>query len=236
MNAPTPAGAPKVALILKIDTLGDLVLFAPTARCLRAAWPHTRFVVLIRRTYLDLAPLVAPDVEWLGTPLDPFAHRPDANPAELTRLRDAIAALQPDVSAAASSRRHWLDVALAAAAPAARRISLGAANDDTFFAAQLHIHLGLRAAEVFRESIVLPPDEPDWQRNFRLADALLGRTVARTAPSLTPDDTTRAVAKKILATHDLAPGRFAVCAAAGFANVKIKTLPADRFGTPLKHL
>lgn len=236
MNAHPPAGAPKVALILKIDTLGDLVLFAPTLRALRAGWPLTRLVVVIRRAYLDLAPLVAPDVEWLGTPLDPFAHGPDANPAELTRLRDAIAALQPDVIAAASSRRHWLDVALAAAAPAARRISLGTATDDTFFAAQLHIHLALRAAKVFRETIALPPDEPDWQRNFRLADALLGRTVARTAPSLTPDDPTRAAAKKILATHGLAPGRFAVCAAAGFANVKIKTWPADRFGTALKHL
>ncbi len=228
--------APRSALLLKIDTLGDLVLFAPTLRSLRAAWPQTRLTVVIRRAYAELAPLIAPDVDWLTTTLDPFAHGPDANNAELTRVRQEIAALQPEVIAAASSRRHWLDVALAAAAPAARCISLGPANDDTFFAAQLHIHFGLRAADVFRETIALRTDEPDWQRNLRLADAMIGTAVARTPPTLAPDAATRATAKKILAAHTLAPGRFVACAAAGFANVKIKTWPAEKFTAAIAHL
>ncbi len=255
MNAPAqslaaPAAnsstSPRVAVILKIDTLGDLVLFAPTLRALRAAWPKTRLVVVIRRAYLDLAPLIAADVQWLATPLDPFGNGPDADPAELTRLREAIAALQPEIVAAASSRRHWLDVALAAAAPepgspngpktGARRISLGAATDDTFFAAQLQIRLELRAGEVFSETIPAPADEADWQRNLRLADMLIGREVPRTPPALTLDAATRSAAEKILAAHKLTPGKFAACAAAGFANVGIKTWPAEKFGAALQHL
>lgn len=234
--APDSASAPRAVLLLKIDTLGDLVLFAPTLRCLRGAWPHTRLVVVIRRAYLDLAPLLAPGVEWLATSLDPFAHGPDANPAELARLREAVTALHPDHVAAASSRRHWLDVALAAAAPAARRLSLGAATDDPFFATQLRAQLGANAHAVFSETVALRADEPDWRRNFRLADALLGREIVRAAPAFSADAASLEGAGRFLAAHGLTRGRYVVCAAAGFANVKIKTWPADRFGAALQFL
>ena len=117
--------APRSVLILKNDTLGDLVLLSPTLRALREAWPQARLTVLIRRTYLEIAPSLAPNVDWLATTLDPFAHGPDADAAELVRLRGAVAELAPDLVAAATSRRNWLDAALAAAVPAARRVVLG---------------------------------------------------------------------------------------------------------------
>ena len=235
---------PRAALLLKVDTLGDLVLFAPALRALRAGWPQTRLVVVIRQTYLDLAALLVPalsssnppngpGIEWLGTTLDPFTRSPDADPAELARLRAAVAALQPDVVAAGTSRRNWLEIALAAAAPAARRVALGAGSADEFFDTQLRVQLGLDSAVAFTEAIPVPADQPDWHRNFRLASALLGRPVDPVAPSLTPPD---AGAAAFLASHQLAPGRFAVCAAAGFANVRIKTWPAERFAAAIAHL
>ncbi len=225
--------APRAALLCKIDTLGDLVVFAPVLRTLRAAWTGTRLVVVIRQSYLDLAPLLARGIEWWPTTLDPFAQGPEANPAEVNRLRDAVAALNPEVVAAATSRRNWLEVALGAAAPGARRVALGETADDEFFATRLRVALGLNAAHVFAEQIALPTGEPDWLANFALADALLGYAVERAAPALSAP---AVGAEKILAPLGLSRGRYVVCAAAGFANVKLKTWPAAHFAATLDHL
>ena len=227
------SNGPRAALLLKIDTLGDLVVFAPVLRALRAAWTGTRLVVVIRQSYLDLAPLLAAGIEWLPTTLDPFAQGPEANPAEVNRLRAAVTALNPEIVAAATSRRNWLEVALAASAPAARRVALGASADDEFFATRLRVALGLDAAHIFSETVPLPEGEPDWLANFALADALLGRAVERAAPTLAAPS---AGAEKIFAQHGFTRGRYVVCAAAGFANVQLKTWPAARFAATIDHL
>jgi ADP-heptose:LPS heptosyltransferase/GT2 family glycosyltransferase len=229
--------APRAALILKTDTLGDLVLFAATLQALRSAWPDTRLVVLIRDGYLDLAPLIAPHIEWLATPLDPFVQGPNEARDELARLRETVSALAPGVVAAATSRRNWLEAALAAAAPAtSRRIALGSAESDPFFATQLQLHHGLDPSAVFNEIVDTTGDAQEWERNFRLADALLGRPVPRTRPALHPDPAARRTAVSILQSHAFRPGGYVVCAAAGFANVAIKTWPAERFAAALRHL
>ncbi len=235
MSAPASA-APRTALLLKIDTLGDLVVFAPVLQCLRQTWPDTRLAVLIRRAYLDLAPLLVPGIEWLATNLDPFATGPDADPAEVKRLRDVVAALQPEIVAAATSRRNWLEVALAAATPGARRVALGAPAHDEFFATRLRVDLGLTATEVFNEHVVVPDREADWRSNFLLADTLLGRVVERVAPSIVLDPPTCAAADRFRDAQNLHARRYVVCAAAGFANVRLKTWPAERFGAVLKVL
>ena len=235
MSAAVPA-VPRAALLLKVDTLGDLVVFAPVLRRLRTEWPDTRLVALIRRAYVDLAPLLAPGVEWLATHLDPFAQGPEADAAEVARLRDAVTALQPDLVAAATSRRNWLEAALAAAVPSARRVALGTSADDEFFATRLRVALGIDATHVFAEQVPVPADEADWRANFRLADALLGRAVERTPPVLTLDPKDRESVADVLAGHGLEPGRYVVCAAAGFANVRLKTWPAERFAACLREI
>ena len=231
-----PATAPRAALILKVDTLGDLVVFAPVLQTLRAAWPDTRLAVVIRRGYADLAPRLVGGIEWVPTTLDPFAQGPEMDPAETNRLRGFVSDLAPEVVVAATSRRNWLEAALGAAAPAARRLALGADADDEFFATRLRVALGLNAANVFPERLPVPAGEPDWQSNFRVADALLGRTVDRTAPAVKLDDATRGSVADFLAREKLPPGGYVVCAAAGFANVRLKTWPAERFGAALREL
>lgn len=237
MSAPPSSPAiPRAALVLKIDTLGDLVVFAPVLRTLRAAWPSARLAVAIRRGYADFAPLLAPGVEWVPTTLDPFARGPETDPAELARLRAIVAELNPEIVVAATSRRNWLEVALAAAAPNARRIALGDSAEDVFFSTRLRIDLGLDATQVFAERVPVPAQEPDWRANFRLADALLGRAVDRVEPTLTIDAATQTAATEYLRANNLTTGRYVVCAAAGFANVRLKTWPADRFAACLSHL
>lgn len=241
MTAPASTPAPRVALLLKLDTLGDFVLFAPALRQLREAWPTTRLCALIRESYLDLAPLLAPGVEFISTTLDPFVQGPDSAPAELTRLREIVAGLKVDVVAAATGRRNWLEAALAAATPAtARRIALGAEAHDEHFSTQLQVALGVDATKVFSESIAVPADEADWQRNLRLAAALLRRSFAvpERPPTLATSLPAELVARTraTLATLGLAPGRYVACAAAGFANVRLKTWPTERFAAAIRHL
>ncbi len=236
MIAPGPHVVPAVALLLKLDTLGDLVLFAPALRALRTAWPTTRLCVLIRQSYVELAPWLAPGIEFHPTTFDPFAQAPDADAGELTRLRHLVASLRPDLVAAATSRRNWLEVALADVVPTARRVALGSDANDEFFSTQLRVHLRLDATQVFPEQVAIPPDEPDAQRNLRLASALLGQPAISSFQTLTLPVATRATAREFLAAHGLSPGRYVVCAAAGFANVALKTWPADRFAAAIRHL
>lgn len=230
------AGEPRAVVGIKVDTLGDLILFAPALGALRTAWPGSRIVVLIRAAYADIAPLLAPGVDWLTTTLDPFVRGPADDPVELSRVRAAIADHRPEVFVAATSRRNWLETLLAAESGAERRIALGTEQTDEFFATQLRVGVGVDGATAFTDRLAVELAEPDWQRNFRIADALLGRSVPRAIPSVQVPAAARSIAEPFLKRHGLVARNYVVCAAAGFANVAIKTWPAEQFAAVLRHL
>ena len=219
-------------LVIKADTLGDLVVFTPTIRALRAGLPGTRIAVVVREAYLDLGPLIEPGVEWIGTSLDPFTEGPEARRDELARVRAAASGISPRLVIAASSRRNWLETVLAADARDARRIAF-ASEDDAFFATQLRVALGVEAAGLFEGIPPAPADEPDWRRNLRLASAALGRAAAVAPPALTPGERGQT---EVLARLGLGGGPYAVCAPAGFANVRLKTWPVERFAAVIADL
>ena len=235
-DSSTEEKPPRTVVFLRPDTLGDLVLFSPTLRCLRAAWPKTRIAVVIRRPYLELAPALAPGVEWIATQIDPFAQGPADVGPELATLRQTVAALAPDLVVAACPRRNWLETALAAGVPQARRVALGTTEEDPFFGTQLRLQLGTTSAATFPEIADVTGYAQDWQRGYCLADLLLGTKVERVPPALEVDASMLRAADGILRQHGLEPGRFVACAAAGFANVRLKTWPADRFGATLAWL
>lgn len=236
MSVPIAGSAPRAIVCVKVDTLGDLVVFSAALSSLRRALSGTRIVVLIRRGYADLAPLLASGVEWITTTLDPFAQGPETEPAEVARLRAEIGAVAPDVIVAATSRRNWLETLLAATSPAARRIAFEAASDDEYFATQLRIAFNVDARTAFTELVPPAADEPDWQHNFRTVDAVLGTRQERTPPALQLPDSIRRTASAFLDAHHLNAKTYVVCAAAGFANVALKTWPAGRFAAVLQHL
>lgn len=219
-------------LVLKADTLGDLVLFTPAIRALRAHLPGARIRVVVREAYLELGPLMEPGVDWIGTSIDPFTQGPEACRQELARVRAAAAAGGTDLVIAASSRRNWLETILAADAGNARRVAF-ASEDDAFFATQLRVALGVEANGLFEEVAPAPSGEPDWRRNLRLASAALGRAADAAAPALTPGERGQTAT---LARLGLDAGRYAVCAPAGFANVRLKTWPAERFAAVIADL
>ena len=239
MNEAVAASKPvqrRSALLLRPDTMGDLVLFAPALRRLQEGWPGTRLAVVIREPYLELARLLVREVTWIPTDVDPFAIGPGESEAGLARLLEAAREFSPDVVVAACLRRSWLDTAVATALPAARRVAFGSNEEDPFFGVQVRHCAGATGGGVFRETAPAAPGGQDWRRNFGLVDHLLGRTVKPVEPSLSVGQNLLDRADAILRKLGLEPGKFASCAAAGFANVRIKTWPAERFGGVLSWL
>ncbi len=235
MNTPEPSATPRCIVGVKLDSLGDLVLFGPALRALRTECPSARIIVVIRRGYEDLAPRIAPGIEWITTTLNPFADGPNSGSPDLIALRENIGAAKADIFIAATSRRNWLEIALAAASNAPRRITTGTESDE-FFSTQLRIALDVDAAGAFTERLPVKVDEPDWRANLHLVDAAVGRAVPRTKPTIDLSADDRQAIASFLSGHQLQPGAYAVCAAAGFANVTLKTWPGERFAAIIRHL
>jgi ADP-heptose:LPS heptosyltransferase/GT2 family glycosyltransferase len=224
--------APQNILYIRPDTFGDLVLFAPALAALQAAWPQARHTLLVRPGYETLAPLFPGGLRWLVAGLNPFKTGPQEGRAALDALATRLAEAPPDLIVAATLNRTWLEVALAARFPAARRVALGDGAVDPLFANALRLVLGPEAdaGRAFPEVVAVDEAAQEWENNLRLADHLLGKRVARQAPALVPPPEAEAAAAALLAARGLPPGRWAAVFPAGLANVPIKAWPAARFG------
>jgi len=221
--------APKNILYIRPDTFGDLVLFAPALAHLQAAWPTARHTLLVRPGYETLAPLFPQNLAWMVAGLNPFKTGPQEGRAALDELLTRLAASPPDLIVAATLNRTWLEVALGARFPKARRVALGSGAVDPLFANALTIAHGVKAGDVFTEIVEADENAQEWENNLRLADHLLGKSVARTAPTLAVPESVAAEARKFLARHKLPAGRWVALFPAGLANVPIKAWPAARF-------
>jgi ADP-heptose:LPS heptosyltransferase len=149
---------------------------------------------------------------------------------------DAARRFSPDLVVAACLRRNWLDTAVAAAVPAARCVAFGSSEEDPFFGVQVRHLVGAAKEGFFRETAPAASGDQDWRRNFGLVEYLLGRAVAPVEPSLSIAREIQDRADAILRKLGLEPGKFVACAAAGYANVRIKTWPAERYAETLDWL
>jgi ADP-heptose:LPS heptosyltransferase len=230
------SASPQSVLLIRPDGLGDLILFQPVLAALRAGWPQATLTVLVRQRHCELGTLLFPEITWLGTAVDPFRQGPAAVAAELNALRAAISTLRADLVVACTEGRTWLDAAVAAMVPTARTVAFGSTGEDPFFGPQLRALYPEVPEQAFAEQAESLPNEQAWRRNFGLASYLLGREIAPVAPQLTADPAWAEQAEAMLNPWGFARGRFVVCAAAGFANVPLKTWPAERFAAVLKTL
>ena len=147
---------PKSVLYIRPDTIGDLVIFSSALAQLRTAWPKARHTLLVRPGYETLAPLFPAGLNWCVARVNPFAQRPSDCRQELATLFTELAGWRPDVVVAATLNRTWLEAAIAAHFPQARRVSLGNRAVDPIFATALRLELGIDAAGTFPE--VVPVD------------------------------------------------------------------------------
>ena len=228
---------PKRILFLRPDAYGDLFLFEPVPRLVRHLWPHAEVAVLIRKPYEDAIPLIeTAGVRWLTTTCNPYREGPGDNPAALDALRDTVREFAPDCVVAACNEQTWLESAVAAFLPNTRQLSLGPGLTDPIARAALATVLPVDWQAIYPEKILVDPGMPEWQKNLRLADALLGYQAPRWWPVARVPEATRAHVTEILAAAGLKAGGFVVCPAAGTANVQIKSWPAEHYGEMLAWL
>ena len=228
---------PTRILFLHPDTYGDLFLFEPVPRILRNAWPQAEVGVLIRQPYEDAIPLLASEgVQWLTTACHPYRESPGENPAALAALRDTVRAFAPDCVVAACATQTWLEAAVATFLPGTRQVSLGPGLTDPLARAALEEVLPVDWPAIYPEKVPVEEALSEWEKNLRLAGAVLGHAAPRWWPVAHVPRPAADRAEEILAGLGLPRGEFVVCAAAGTANVQIKSWPAEHYGETLAWL
>jgi len=228
--------AAKSVLYIRPDSIGDLVVFSSALAELQAAWPEAHHTLLVRSGYeIDLAPLFSQTLHWLVTPVNPFSQRPGEVQAALGILFRDLEKLSIDLIVAPTLNRTWLEVAIAAHFPAARRVALGQRSVDPLFSNALRLELGLEDTAAFE---IVPSDEQkfDWDNNHRLVDYLLARPTARRYPQLTVPVAAEDVANEILADRNLRPNEFVAVFVGGLVNVPIKAWPNAAFAQLVRWL
>ncbi len=233
-TAPFPVGlhvpqTPKNILYVRADSFGDLILFIPALAQLIKAWPTARHTLLVRPGYESLAPLFPQELHWQVAPLNPFKQTPaEARPAFDTLLA-TFADNPPDLIVAATLNRTWLEVALAASLPRARRVALGDGRVDPLFATSLALEFGPQSDAAFPEHVAADEATHEWENNLRLVDYLLGEKAARLHPAISVPPTRATEASAWLKTHQVPAGQWAALFPAGVANVQIKTWAPAKF-------
>ena len=220
---------PKNILYVRADSFGDLILFTPALSHLIKAWPAAHHTLLVRPGYESLKPLFPDDISWKVAAVNPFKDSPAAARSALKTLLTELEANPPDLIVAATLSRTWLEVAVAARFPQARRVALGHGSVNPIFATALELELGVKPADVFTEKVDADEQALEWENNFRIADHLLGKKVERTVPTLSVPAALAAKAASLLSAEKLAAGQWVACYPAGVANVTMKAWAPARF-------
>ncbi|CAN5600934.1 hypothetical protein BH20VER1_BH20VER1_18770 [soil metagenome] len=224
--------APSRLLFIRPDTYGDLVLFEPVLRLVRERWPKTSVAVVIREAYADLAPLLAPaGVRWLTTAINPYAEGLQEAGDAFGDLVEQVREFDPDCIVAACFEQTWVEPAIAARFPGTRQIRLGDCGFDVVIRASVDAETATDWNALYREKVEVETDLLEWEKNLRLAQALLGGALERRLPQLEVPELARRRATKVLAAANLEAGKYVLCATAGTANVQIKTWPVDGYAT-----
>ena len=229
-KVPMSDQSPRRLLFLHPDAYGDLFLFEPIPRLLRHAWPQTEIAVLIRESYADAVPLLASEgVQFLTTTCNPYREAPGANPTALSALRDTVCVFAPDCVVAACTEQTWLEAAVGAFLPGVRQISFGSRLIDPLARAALEEVVPVDWSAIYPKRVPVEPAEREWEKNLRLAGALLGSEAPRWWPVAHVPAESADQAAGILAEAGLSREKFVVCAAAGTANVPIKHWSAQSY-------
>ncbi len=219
---------PESILFVIPEAAGDLVLFAPVLDWIRQSRPDVRIGLLLRSAFADVLPLLPAGITPILTPADPshnlIADSPDSGP--LTR---AVAGFDPAVIVAPALRKNWIHGLAAAAAPQARRLSLGPAQFDAPTEAYFR-RFGVGApGGFFPETIAVSDDIHKLETHRLLIGHLWGQGSPVLIPSIRVPTDAQAEADRWLAGKGLAGKGFILCNPAGSPNLPMKAWSPSSF-------
>lgn len=231
--ATTPA--PTALVVLRPDSIGDLILFEPLLRILREAWSETRIHVVGTRSLDAVAGMMPSGVTWHvveeASPFEP----PTAD--AVAALRSTLASIEgPAWLFSACPRKTWWDVVAPGMGGFERRVSLGPVPVAESLRRALTRAGVTGALPGYLETISNPAVTHEWDLVLEAAAYLVGGPVPRLRPRLTVAEPARQSADSVVAQLALREGRFIACCPAGTANVALKVWPAARFAQVLTEL
>ena len=217
------------------EAAGDLVLIAPVLDWIRQSRPKVRVGLLLRSAFADVLPLLPPGITPVLTPADPSCDLALVSP-DPESLRAAVAKFDPEVLVVTALRKNWIHGLAAAAAPAARRISLGrvqfdATTEDYFRRQAIDMPGGF-----FTETIDAPADAYKLEDEALLIRYLWGQGPSTLSPSIRVPKDAQAEADRWLAAEGLAAKGFIICNPAGSPNLPIKAWSSSSFAAVLTWL
>lgn len=228
-------------LLVRPDTYGDLILFEPAVRILLEARPRAEIAMLVRRAYLDLAPLFPAGLRWLPLTCEPYRKLPSAGDPEIDELRHVVEEFDPHLVVGGCYSATWVEYLVAAFAPQARHVRLGDAPLEIGSAQAAVATLnalfprrpkqtvrGLEA--LFPDRVALPEEMPEVGKGHALIGGILGQSPHATVPRLLLPEATEREVEGQLAVWGLREEGYLVVCPAGTANVAIKAWPPARFG------
>lgn len=223
------------AVVVCLDTLGDLTLRQPLLSGLLDAGLQVRLVV--RAGYAALTPFLDSRLGILRTDLDPYLLA-DETRGRLATLRGQILAEAPDLVVFPAYTRsfgeEWLlrriqgprTAAFASPLPAPARAVLATLLPSTDLETPAPVTILAHVAE----------DDHEAVKNAALGTALLGHPLPEREPALSLPDGVRAEAAALLGALGLTPGRYVIGCPGGTANNRLKGWPIESYAAQVVHL
>ena len=218
---------PRHAVILALDTLGDLVLRQPLFSELLDR--HYSVTVVVRRGYEEIVPYLDARLRTVTTAIDP--HRaPDGGAwDQLRALAEHVARLNPDVLVAAAHNRTYAEEWILHQFPDCDRVGFELPHSLLQHIPAEAQPQGSRRRELLTRPVTCATDDHEATKQRSLYAAIAGSDMPERLPRIVLDDTERAAAEDQARTMGLKPGRYVFGCPAGTVTIPLKAWPVDQF-------
>ena len=225
----------KKIFLPRFDSFGDLVLLQGFLQQLKRLFPQAVITILVRGKYLQIAPLMGLELEWLSTELNPYQENINLN--ELETLVNEVRKDKYDLVILSCYSMSWLDMVVAQSFPDAWCVSFNSSPKQDFKKNNLLLKAGLFSDNYIDQLVRVAENLHETEKYKQLIKALGGgKEVDLPMPTLTIMQSVTDQVQEELRDLDLPDGDFAVCLPAGTANVALKIWPVARYAEILKYI